>query len=235
MILSAPVDGDLVKESGTSMNAKLRTKQKKINYIQWLIIFTWIIGLASFSHASPKLSFSAVIQDGTENVVIEEEDLIAEPRLEHIQKVPHAKITALEIQADKKLDVQKALISKTPAEQPVAEAVLAPSIHLSSISATTDTATTRQDTEQQQELEALKKRVALLEEQLAIKPTTVRPDKVPAKHLSDFAERLKLTHEILKRYGYAIDYRTTKVGELKVALAQLEAREQKKNQSTAIQ
>lgn len=52
-------------------------------------------------------------------------------------------------------------------------------------------------------------------------------DLVPDKYISDLAQRLKYTNEILKRFGRAYDYRMTTLSEFKKVLANLEADEKK--------
>jgi hypothetical protein len=57
----------------------------------------------------------------------------------------------------------------------------------------------------------------------AKKQTPVKKyDTVPVDKIPQFSERLKYTHELLKRYGLAFDYRTTTLQELKTTLATLE-------------
>ncbi len=49
-----------------------------------------------------------------------------------------------------------------------------------------------------------------------------RYDVVPVERVAELSERMKYANEILKRYGIAVDYRTTTLSELKGALEKLE-------------
>ena len=64
---------------------------------------------------------------------------------------------------------------------------------------------------------------------VAIAPKPAKKyDRVPDTRISELAERLKYTNDILKRFGFAFDYRATTLAELKSAIVQLEASESKK-------
>lgn len=52
-------------------------------------------------------------------------------------------------------------------------------------------------------------------------------DAVPDERISELAQRLKFTNEILKRFGRAYDYRLMTLGEFKKVLAELELKQEK--------
>ncbi|MEW6058367.1 MAG: hypothetical protein AB1540_17335, partial [Bdellovibrionota bacterium] len=80
----------------------------------------------------------------------------------------------------------------------------------------------------------LQKRLVVLEEARAEKKAVpAQAEKksepaydVPDQRISEVAERLKYTNDILKRFGKAYDYRSTTLKEFKRILADLESKEE---------